>query len=63
MSLKYQTYIFVQRMFPPRDSTYWIHYLDLDPYEMLEPDIAKISAGRGEIILIGDFNARTGRKP
>ena len=47
---------------PPRDSTYWIHHHDSDPYETLEQDIAKFQQD-GEIILIGDFNARTGTKP
>ena len=36
-------------------------YQDTDPYELLEQDIEKFNK-TGEVVLIGDFNARTGNK-
>ena len=46
---------------PPKDSTFWNSYQDTDPYELLEQDIEKFNK-TGEVVVIGDFNARTGNK-
>ena len=46
---------------PPIDSTYWTRCHDVYPYHLLEQDIIHFQ-DYGEIILMGDFNARTSCK-
>ena len=46
---------------PPKDSTYWDTRPNSDPYNMLEQDIAQYQQ-EGDILFLGDFNARTGTK-
>ena len=46
---------------PPIDSTYWARCHDVDPYHLLEQDIIHFQ-DYGEIILMGDYNARTSCK-
>ena len=42
-------------------STFWNNHT-FDPFEMLEQDILQFQ-NKGEVLLLGDFNARTGDKP
>ena len=46
---------------PPQYSTFWNNHA-FDPFEMLEQDILQFQ-NKGEVLLLGDFNARTGDKP
>ena len=46
---------------PPENSSYWRTH-DFDPFLILEQDVTKFQE-KGEVILVGDFNARTGDKP
>ncbi len=46
---------------PPEDSTYWNKQHDFDPFQILEQDIITFQE-QGDVILIGDFNARTANK-
>ena len=46
---------------PPENSSFWTVDKS-DPYDQLEQDCAKFQ-NRGNVIISGDFNARTGSKP
>ncbi len=46
---------------PPKDSSFWNTHRDCNPYNLLEQDIVSYQR-EGDIMLLGDFNARTGNK-
>ena len=44
--------------FSPQGATIWAR-MGIDPFDVLEADLLDVT-GKGDVILCGDFNARTG---